>query len=67
MSFFLIVYHVVLVSAVYWTAYRTGYNTCQDESRRQAEAQTEPLKEILERLNMDAEALMNEKQDDKRK
>ena len=67
MTFFLIAYHIVLVSAVYWTAYRTGYKACRDESRRQAEIHAEPLKKILESLNMDAEALLNEKQDDKRK
>ncbi len=57
----LITYHVILVSAVYWTAYRTGYNTCAAESRRQAEAHVAPLKEILERLNLDAEALLEDK------
>ena len=66
MTLFLIAYHIVLVSAVYLTAYRTGYKTCQEESRRQAATQAEPLKEVLERLNMDAEALLNEKRDDRR-
>ena len=66
-TFLLITYHLILVSAVYWTAYRTGYKTCLDESRRQAEAHTAPLKEILEKLNLDAEALLNDKHDDHRK
>ncbi len=63
MTFMLITYHIVLVSAVYWTAYRTGYNACADESRRQAEAHVAPLREALERLNLDTDALLDDKRD----
>ncbi len=60
-TFMLITYHIILVSAVYWTAYRTGYSARADESRRRAEAHVAPLKEILEKLNMDADALLEDK------
>jgi hypothetical protein len=64
MTLMLITYHIALVSAVFWTAYRTGYRACADDSRRKAEAQVGPLREILERLNLDAETLLNDKRDD---
>ena len=60
MTLLLITYHIVLVTAVFWTAYRTGYRASADESRRQAEAQVAPLREILERLNLDAEAFLDD-------
>ena len=60
MTLLLITYHIILVVAVYWTAYRTGYGACADETRRQAEAQVEPLREILEKLNLDTEALLDD-------
>ncbi len=62
MTLMLIVYHVVLVSAVFWTAYRTGYKACADESRRKAEAHVAPLREILEKLNLDAGAFLDDKE-----
>ncbi len=60
MTLLLITYHIILVVAVYGTAYRTGYGACADETRRQAEAQVAPLREILESLNLDAEALLGD-------
>lgn len=67
MTLILIAYHLILVTAVYWTAYRTGYNACRDESRRLAEAHATPLTEILEKLNLDVDQLLNdERKDDRR-
>ncbi len=66
MTLLLITYHIILVAAVYCTAYRTGYGACADETRRQAEAQVEPLREILERLNLDTEALLDDKRNNRR-
>jgi hypothetical protein len=67
MTLILITYHLILVTAVYWTAYRTGYNACRDESRRLAEAYTTPLSEILEELNLDVDKLMKDKHKDDRR
>ncbi len=67
MTLLLIVYHLVLVTAVYWTAYRTGYQSCQDEARRQAKAYTAPLTEILEKLNLDAEEFLGDRRSDRDK
>ena len=59
----LILFHVIMVAAIYFTAYRTGYGVCQDESRRQAEACAAPLTEILERLNLDIDNFLDDKED----
>ena len=50
-TLFLIIVHIVFVTAVYITAYRIGYGACRDQSRRRAEACTAPLTTILEELN----------------
>lgn len=60
---FLIIFHIVLVSAIYITAYRTGYGVCRDQSRRQAEARTAPLAEILAELNLDIEKFLEDDKD----
>jgi hypothetical protein len=65
MTFILIAYHLVLVTAVFWTAYRTGYKACREESRRLAEAYANPLTEILEKLNLDADKLLNDDHDER--
>jgi len=60
---FLILFHISIVTLVYITAYRTGYDVCRDETRRQAEACAAPLTEILEQLNMDVEKLLDDDND----
>ena len=62
-TLFLILFHIVLVTAIYITAYRTGYKVCRDESRRQAEAYAAPLTAMLERLNLDIENFLDDKKD----
>lgn len=62
-TLFLIVFHIVIVTAIFITAYRTGYRTCQQESRRNVEAYTAPLTEILEQLNLDIDNILDEKKD----
>lgn len=60
---FLIFFHIVFVTAIYITAYRTGYGACRDQSRRRAEACTAPLTTILEELNLDIERFLDDDQD----
>jgi len=62
-TLFLIFFHIVFVTAIYITAYRTGYGVCRDHSRRQAEACSAPLSEILEQLNLDIESFLDDDQD----
>ena len=59
----LIIFHIVIVSAVYITAYRTGHRACREESRRQVEACTAPLTEMLEQLNLDIDKFLDDKKD----
>ena len=66
MTGLVIVFQIILVTAVYWTAYRTGYKACAYESRRQAAANAAPLVDILEGLNLDAEALIGDRSDDQK-
>jgi hypothetical protein len=62
-DFILIGIHVVSVTAIYISAYRAGFKVCRDESQRRAETYTAPLAEILERLNMDIETLLDDEKD----
>ena len=59
----LALFHIAVVTAVYITAYRTGYKVCEEESRRQAAAYAAPLTEMLERLNLDIESFLDDRQD----
>jgi len=59
----LILLHIVCVTALYMTAYRTGYKAGRDESRRRAEAYAAPLTEMLERLNLDIDNFLDDKKD----
>ena len=61
-TLFLIFFHIVFVTAIYITAYRTGYGACQDLSRRRTEACTAPLRTILEELNLDIERFLDDDQ-----
>ncbi len=62
-TLFLTIFHVVIVAAIYITAYRTGYRSCQAESRRHAEEYTAPLTKMLEELNLDIERFLEDKKD----
>ena len=62
-DFILIIIHIICVSALYVSAYRTGFKVCRDESQRRAEANAAPLTEILERLNMDLETFSDDEKD----
>ena len=62
-TLFLILFHIIMVTLVYVTAYRIGYGVCRDETRRQAQAYTAPLTEMLEQLNMDVEKLLDDEKD----
>jgi hypothetical protein len=55
----LIFFHIIFVTALYITAYRTGYGVCRNKSRQQAKARTAPLTEILEQLNLDIEKFLD--------
>ena len=59
----LIIIHIVCVTAVCISAYRAGFKAGWDESRRQAEAYAVPLTQMLERLNLDVETFLNDKQE----
>lgn len=59
----LILFHILCVTALYVTAYRTGHKVARDESRRRAEAYAAPLTEILERLNLDMENFLDDTKD----
>lgn len=62
-TLFLIVIHIILVTAVYITAYRTGYGVCRDDALRKAGDETQPLKRILEELNLDIETFLDDDKD----
>lgn len=62
-TLFLIIFHIVIVTAIYISAYRTGYGVCRDQSRRQAEACSAPLTEILEQLNLDIGKFLDDDKD----
>ena len=59
----LILLHIIGVAVLYATAYRTGYKVGRDESRRRAEAYAQPLTEMLERLNLDIDNFLDDKED----
>lgn len=59
----LIVIHIVCVTTVYISAFRTGFKVSRDESRRQAQACVAPLAEMLERLNLDIDAFIDDEKD----
>jgi hypothetical protein len=59
----LIIIHIVCVTAVCISAYRAGFKACWDESRRRAEAYAVPLTQMLERLNLDVETFLDDKQE----
>lgn len=59
----LIIMHIVCVTSIYISAYRTGFNVCRDESLRRAEAYAAPLAEMLEQLNLDIESFVDDEKD----
>jgi hypothetical protein len=59
----LIVVHIVCVASIYISAYRTGFKVCRDESLRRAEAYAAPLAEMLEQLNLDMDAFVDDEKD----
>jgi hypothetical protein len=56
----LIIFHIVAVGAVYVSAYRTGFAVCESNTRRQVEACAAPITEMLERLNLDIESILED-------
>ena len=56
----LIIMHSIAVTALYFSAYRTGFAVCETNTRRRAEACVAPLAEMLERLNLDIDTIMEE-------
>ena len=66
LTLLLIVDHILLVTAVYWTAHRTGYNACRAQSQRLAQAYATPLTQTLEKLNLSTEEFLNDKSNDDR-
>ncbi len=64
MTWLLIALHIIMVTAVYWTAYRTGYKASLAESRRQAMDGAAPLIETLEKLNLDVDEFLDDKRRD---
>jgi len=62
---FVLIYHVILVAAVYITAYRTGFKTCQLVFRRKAAHGTAPLAEMLAQLNLKVEDFLDERNDER--
>jgi hypothetical protein len=62
-TLFLVVIHIILVSAVYITAYRTGYGVCRDDARLKASTATQPLIRRLEELNLDIETFLDDDKD----
>jgi|GEM_PF-2337381 len=59
----LVLFHIVIVTVVFISAYRTGYRTCQQESRRNVEAYTAPLTKVLEQLNLDIDKILDDEKD----
>ena len=64
MTWLLIVFHIIMVTFVYCTAYRTGYNARVTELRRRAKDGVAPLIETLEKLNLDVDEFLNDKRHD---
>lgn len=64
MTWLLIAFHIIMVTVVYWTAYRTGYHARVAESRRRANDSATPLIETLEKLNLDVDEFLNDKRHD---
>ena len=64
MTWLLIAFHIIMVTGVYWTAYRTGYNARVAESRRRVKEDAAPLIETLEKLNLDVDEFLNDKRSD---
>jgi hypothetical protein len=62
---FALIYHVILVAAVYITAYRTGFKACQLTFRRRAARDTAPLAKMLEQLNLKVEDFLDERNDER--
>jgi hypothetical protein len=62
-TLFLFIIHIILVTAVYITAYRTGYGVCRNEVLRQTSKETLPLTRILEDLNLDIESFLDDDKD----
>lgn len=56
----LVLFHIVAVGAVYISAYRTGFAVSESETRRQVEACAAPLTEMLERLNLDIDKILED-------
>jgi hypothetical protein len=59
----LLLVHGIAVTALYISAYRTGFAVCETNTRRRAEACVAPLAEMLERLNLDIDAFIEEPDD----
>lgn len=59
----LIIVHIVCVTSIYISAFRTGFNACRDESLRRAETYVAPLAEMLEQLNLDIESFDDDEKD----
>ncbi|MGD8241636.1 MAG: hypothetical protein PVF59_02335 [Desulfobacterales bacterium] len=64
MTWLLIVFHIIMVTVVYGTAYRTGYNARIAELRRRDEDGAAPLIETLEKLNLDVNEFIDDKRQD---
>ena len=62
-TFLLVLVHSIAVTALYVSAYRTGFAVCEPNTRRQAEACAAPLTEMLERLNLDIDTILEEPDD----
>jgi hypothetical protein len=60
---FLIFFHIIFVTAIYITAYRTGYAVCRNKSRQLAKDRAIPLMEVLEQLNLDTEKFLDNDKD----
>jgi hypothetical protein len=68
MSFKLIlIYHVILVAAVYVTGFRTGLNAHRLALRRKALQGDAHLMEMLEQLNLRGEEFLDEREKDGRR
>ena len=64
MTGLLIAFHIIMVTVVYGTAYRSGYNARVAESRRRAKDGAAPLIETLEQLNLDVDEILGDKRQD---
>ena len=64
---FILIYHAILVTAVYITAYRTGFEACRRAFRCKTALGTAPLVDMLERLNLKVEDFLDERENDRRR